>query len=31
LENTDHITDQSQIVYTIDDDPGAVPPPERLD
>jgi hypothetical protein len=29
LENIDHITDQSQVVYAIDDDPGAAPPPDR--
>jgi hypothetical protein len=28
LENIDHITDQSQVVYAIDDDPGAAPPPD---
>lgn len=31
LENIDHITDQSRVVYAIDDDPGAVLPPSSLD
>jgi hypothetical protein len=31
LENIDHITDRSQVVYAINDDPGAVPPPGSLD
>lgn len=31
LENIDAITDQSLVVYAINDDPGAVPPPDRPD
>jgi hypothetical protein len=31
LENIDHITDRSQVVYAIDNDPDAVPPPGSLD
>jgi hypothetical protein len=29
LENIDHITEQSQTIYTIAEDTAAVPPPEK--